>query len=302
MEPDYRQLTYLLAISRWGTFGRAAVELRMSQPALSNSIAMLEERIKAKVLTRGRSGAELTGVGKVLVRHAEILETQMKRAVEEIQLHGQSIQGPLNIGVTPVAAANLVPRAVGLLMQELPALAVSVHETVFRDGMDALLRGALDLMVGPIGVYPPVEGIEERRLMVDPFSLVVRAEHSLASRRSMSLRQANDFAWVLPSDQSAFHKQLEALFVVAGISWPKQVIATNSMIAMKAIVMHSDCVALMPKQLVAIEQRVGLLRAVKLVEAGASRALGISWARERKHTAAAEIFVRILTECAKDKI
>jgi DNA-binding transcriptional LysR family regulator len=299
MDPEYRQLTYLLAIAKWGTFGRAAAELRMSQPALSNSIAILEDRLKTKVLTRGRSGSELTEVGKVLVRHAEILQTQMKRAVEEIEFHGQSIQGPLNIGVTPVAAANLVPRALGRLKRDIPSLAVRVHETVFREGMDGLLKGTLDLMVGPVGVYPPVEGIEELRLMVDPFALVMRAGHALASRRAISLSQAGHFDWVLPSDQSAFHKQLEALFVVGGIGWPKQAISTNSMIAMKAVVMHSDCVALMPKQLVAIERKAGLLQTVKLVEAGASRALGISWARDRKHTAVAEIFIEILIGCAK---
>jgi DNA-binding transcriptional LysR family regulator len=115
------------------------------------------------------------------------------------------------------------------------------------------------------------------------------------------LRQAGDFDWVLPSDQSAFHKQLEALFVVNGIGWPKQAILTNSMAAMKAIVMHGDCVALMPKHLVAIEQKAGLLQTVKLVEAGASRALGISWARARQHTAAAQTFIDILIGCAKSR-
>ena len=70
------------------------------------------------------------------------------------------------------------------------------------------------------------------------------------------------------------------------------------MIAMKAIVMHSDCVALMPRQLVAIEQKAGLLDMVRLVEAGASRALGISWAKTRPHTQAAEAFIRALTDSA----
>ena len=73
-------------------------------------------------------------------------------------------------------------------------------------------------MVGPIGVYPPVDGIEEQRLAVDPFTIVVRKGHALAKRRSVSLRQMTNVEWVLPSDHSAFHKQLEALFVVAGLA------------------------------------------------------------------------------------
>lgn len=300
MEPDYRQLMHLLAIARCGTFSRAATELRMSQPALSNSISQLEGRIRTKVLQRGRNGAQLTDAGRALVRHAEILQSQMGRALEEISFRRQSQLGPLIVGVTPVAAANLVPRALARLKKDMPMLAIKIQETVFHDGMNDLLKGRLDVMVGPIGVYAPVDGIAEQRLTVDPFSLVVRCGHPLSRRRSASLRQIADVEWVLPSDQSAFHRQLEALFVVAGLGWPSRAITTNSMTAMKAIVMHSDCVTLMPRQLVAIEQKAGLLQTVRLVEAGASRALGISWARERKLSAPAEAFIKALHDCARE--
>src|SRR3954447_2559599 len=212
MEPDYRQLMYLLAITECGSFSHAAAKLRMSQPALSNSIAALEQRLHAKLLTRGRSGAALTATGEVLVRHARILQTQMGRAVEEMELLRQASFGPLVVGVTPVAAAALVPRALAQLRRQMPSLAVRVNELVFKEGMDGLLNRSLDVMVGPIGVYPPVDGIEERQLMVDPFTLVMRIGHPLSKRNSVSLRQLTDVEWVLPSDNSAFQKQLEALF------------------------------------------------------------------------------------------
>jgi molybdate transport repressor ModE-like protein len=299
MEPDYRQLMYLLAIAECGSFSRAAAKLWMSQPALSNSIAALEQRLKAKLLTRGRSGAALTDTGEVLVRHARILQTQMGRAVEEMDLLQQASFGPLVVGVTPVAAASLVPRALAQLRRQMPSLAVRVHETVFKEGMDGLLNGSLDLMVGPIGVYPPVDGIEEQRLTVDPFTLVMRKGHPLSKRRSVSLRQLTDVEWVLPSDHSAFHKQLESLFVVAGLGWPKNAITTNSMTAIKSIAIHSDCVALMPKQLVELERKTGMLATVRLQEGGVSRALGISWAKDRTPSTAAEAFVRILHDCTR---
>lgn len=299
MEPDYRQLLYLLAIAECGSFSRAATSLRMSQPALSNSIASLEQRLNAKLLNRGRSGATLTDAGHVLVRHARILQTQMGRAMEEIDLLGQACSGPLVVGVTPVAAASLVPRALARIKRDMPTLAIRVHETVFKEGMEGLLSGALDLMVGPIGVYPPVDGIEEQRLAVDPFTIVVRKGHALAKRRSVSLRQMTNVEWVLPSDHSAFHKQLEALFVVAGLGWPKNAIKTNSMMAMKSIAMYSDCVALMPKQLVELERKAGMICTIRLLEGDISRALGISWARDRTQSVPAEAFVRILHDCAR---
>ena len=78
MEPDYRQLMYLLAIAECGSFSRAAAKLRMSQPALSNSIAALERALGVRVLDRTRNGATLTDFGRLLANHAEALHRRCR--------------------------------------------------------------------------------------------------------------------------------------------------------------------------------------------------------------------------------
>jgi LysR family transcriptional regulator, regulator for genes of the gallate degradation pathway len=155
--------------------------------------------------------------------------------------------------------------------------------------------------VGPIGVYPPVEGVEEEALATDPFCVIARTGNPLAKHRRVSLRQLKDAPWVLPSEQSAYHHQLEALFVVAGVRWPDARIATNSMTAMKAIVMNSDCVAIMPKQLIGLEHSAKLLVAVGLAESGAARSLGLSWASDRVLPASAQRFAEIIRKTAHER-
>lgn len=299
MDLDFRQLLYLLAIARHGSFSRAAQALRMSQPALSNSITQLERKVGSRVLTRGRSGASLTESGQLLARHAEMIEIQMARAGDELRHHRARSIGPLVIGVTPVAAVDLVPRAVARLKREAPTVSILIRETVFNEAMPALLKGELDLMIGPIGVYPTPAGIAEERLATDPFSIVVRAGHALERRRAMSLRHLQGAEWVLPNDSSAYHRQIESLFVVAGLGWPVGAIETNSITAVKSIIMHSDCLAVLPGRLVAIKNRAGLLRCIGLAEAGATRALGLSWAKDRKPSPLTERFAAILRECAR---
>ena len=301
MEFDLKQLRNLLAIARHGSFSRAAVALKMSQPALSNSIVQLERRLHDRVLERGRHGAQLTKLGQLLVRHAELMEVGLERAAAEIRSHERAAVGPLLIGVTPIAAAQLVPRALRLLRQEVPNLSASVLEMAFADAMPALLKGQIDLMVGPVGVYAKVDGVEEERLTTDPFAVIVRSGHPLCRRRSISLRELADAAWVLPNDQSAFHHQLEALFIVAGVAWPTNAIVTNSMVALKSMVVHGDGVTIIPRQLVALEREAGLLHCIDLVEAGAARALGLSWARDRKLSPLAQRFAEIIRACAAEE-
>jgi LysR family transcriptional regulator of gallate degradation len=301
MEFDLKQLRNLLAIARQGSFSRAAAALNMSQPALSNSIVQLERRLHDRVLDRGRHGAQLTGLGQLLVRHAELIEVGLERALKEIRTHERAAVGPLLIGVTPIAAAQLVPRALRRLRQETPNLSASVLEMAFADAMPALLKGQIDLMVGPVGVYAKVDGVEEERLTTDPFAVIVRSGHPLCRRRSISLRELADAAWVLPNDQSAFHHQLEALFIVAGVAWPTNAIVTNSMVALKSMVVHGDGVTIIPRQLVALEREAGLLHCIDLIEAGAARALGLSWARDRKLSPLAQRFAEIIRACASEE-
>jgi len=203
--------------------------------------------------------------------------------------------------VTPVASARLVPQAIGRLLAENPSVAISVQETGYHDAVSALLKGAFDLMVGPIGVYPPIEEIQEEDLAVDPFALITGPRHALASRRSVSLRKLGNVQWILPVEESAYRRQLEALFMVSGLPWPARAVLTNSMAAMKAMVINSDGVAIMPTQLVAMERDADALRAIRLSEAGATRHLGMSWAKDRKLSQIAARFCELLRECANGR-
>jgi LysR family pca operon transcriptional activator len=299
MDFDLRQLANLRAVAKLGSFSRAAVARKLSQPALSNSIRQLEKRIGARVFERGRNGAILTEIGQTLLRYAQTIEVEMSRATDEIQLRARHIEGPLVIGVTPVAMAHLVPNTLARLVKEFPRISIVIQETVFREAMPALLNSSLDIVVGPVGVYPKVIGIEEEPLVIDPLTVIVRRLHPLSHRRSVSLQSLKDANWVLPSDESAFHRQIEALFISAGLPWPEACVKSNSMIAIKSIVMRTDYVSIMPRQLVELERAQGQLHCIGLRESGRQRSLGLTWASGRPLSPLAARFAQIIRETAK---
>jgi DNA-binding transcriptional LysR family regulator len=73
MRIDPRRLLDLLAVARHGSFSGAAEALGVSQPGLSQSIALLEHGLGVRVLERSRHGARLTEPGEALVFHARAL-------------------------------------------------------------------------------------------------------------------------------------------------------------------------------------------------------------------------------------
>lgn len=299
LEP--KQLMHLSMIADHGSFSRAAAALNISQPALSNSMAQLERSVGARVLERGRQGAKLTDVGAALVRHARALQSQLAHAAEEAHLKALGGEGPLKIGVTPVTAANLVPQALGRLHRETPNISVSILEGVLDEAMTALHSGEVDIVVGPVAVYPASQDLVEETLVNDPLGIVMRAQHPLAKRRSLSLRNLRDVSWALPSERSAFRRQLEALFITAGVQWPTLCLTTNSMTALKSIVMSSDAVTIMPSRLLALECKARRLVCISLRDTGNERTLGMTWLRRRGLSPLAERFVAILRAVAQEE-
>jgi len=186
MALDQKRLADLLAVARSGSFGRAATARSLSQPALSTSIALLEKAVGGSVLICSRSGAKLTALGEILAQHARSLELLLMRAETEARLSRMDIDGPLTVGVSPVAAARLAPMAIVRMKKETPRICVSMIEGSDDDLIEGLRLGEIDLVVGPIGSARFYPDIEEKLLSQGPLTIIMRPDNPVACRSSVA--------------------------------------------------------------------------------------------------------------------
>ncbi len=278
MRLDPRRLLDLLAIARHGSFSGAAEAINVSQPGLSQSIAQLEHGLGGiRLLERDRRGARLNAFGKSLAFHAQALESLLDRAMEETRLRSLGIEGVLAIGITPVTAAGLVPRALEVLLRVSPNVQVLITEDIDDKILSMLRSRELDLIVSRLGVSADYPDIETEPLVFADWSLITRAQHPLANLSSVSIKDLANAQWVLPAGGSAFRRHMESVFAMAGISWPQRAISTNSILAIKSIVMNTDCVTIMAPQLVEVECEVGRLIAIELSDLAPQRPVGLMW-------------------------
>ena len=134
---DLRQLEYFLKIAERRSFTAAAVELRITQPSLTKSIRLLEQDLGVQLFRRLPRGVELTQFGTSLARHARSVRVQVKNALGEIESLRQGVSGRITIGAGPSWLRRLLPRAIGILIEEHPLVRIQVV-----GGFDeALLRG-----------------------------------------------------------------------------------------------------------------------------------------------------------------
>lgn len=291
---DPRRLLDLLSVAQHGSFSAAAAAMNVSQPGLSRSIALLEREVGAKVLERGRQGAHLNAMGSALIFHAEALEALLERAREDMRLRTLGLEGAVRLGVTPITAAGIVPRALEILVKAAPRVHVSMTEGLDSEIADLLRRGHLDLVVSRIGNGSNDPELEEQELFYSDWGLITGVDHPLAARSSVRLSDLRDVRWVLPAGGSAFRQQMERVFSASDLGWPTQSINTNSILAIKAIVMSTDCVSLMARELVEVEVAAGRLRVIALEGVESQRPVGMMWRRNEKLPPIAARLVDIL--------
>jgi DNA-binding transcriptional LysR family regulator len=297
MRIDPRRLLDLLAVARHGSFSAAAEALGVSQPGLSQSIAQLEHGLGgARLLERDRHGARLTPLGEALSLEARALEATLARAREAARLGMDGIEGPLTVGVTPVTSASLVPRALARLLHETPQVSVSVEEGLDSDLLAKLRARELDLVV--CRLRPGIEDLAREALTHAEWALITAPTHPLARRSSVWLRELSDQRWVLPAGGSAFRRQMEAVFESAGLAWPVVGVSSNSVPAIKTIVMAGECVTLMSPELVEVECQAGRLCAVPVADAAPLQPVGMVWRADEELGAIVGRFITILRDAA----
>jgi DNA-binding transcriptional LysR family regulator len=122
------QLHVLIAVADCDSFSEAALQLQMSQSAVSYAIATLEETLGVVLFSRGRYGAHLTPVGEQMVDRARQVLYLMQDMVRQANLAKGLHGGQLRISAFRSAATQILPEVIAQFCRLHPAIAVSIAE------------------------------------------------------------------------------------------------------------------------------------------------------------------------------
>ncbi|WP_206244560.1 LysR family transcriptional regulator [Novosphingobium terrae] len=290
---DPRHLAHLLAIHEQGSLSLAGQVLNLSQPALSNSIAVLEQRLGAPVLIRTARGAVVNDLGLALVRRAREIRAVLDHADQEVTLLRRGRIGPLAVGVTPSLVEQFMPDVLEQLLAELPQLSVSVIEGLDGALNDALVAGDLDVVVASVGQPHASPEISEDLLISDPFLLAVHEDSPLTGRTRLTLSDTLDQLWVMPRPGGSAFAHAQAMFLNAGVDWPRRTLSTNSVALTHQLVARIGAVALVNR--VTARGWLPPLRTMPLAEAG-HRKIGLRRRKTSEASPAVQAFARIAAQ------
>lgn len=134
------QLRILVAVADRANFSEAALQLDMSQSAVSHAIATLEDHLGIVLFLRGRHGAKLTPVGEKIVEHAREIVRHIDAITQEAKLAKGLKGGQVRITSFRSVSTHILPNAIATFHQRFPAIAVNLDEKDDYPGVEQALR------------------------------------------------------------------------------------------------------------------------------------------------------------------
>lgn len=176
---ELRHLRYFVAVAEELHFGRAAEQLGISQPPLSQQIQALESELGARLFERTNRRVALTEIGRLFLDEARQVLAQADKAVLLAQRAQRGELGELKIGFTASAPfTSTIPRAILAFRQAYPAVHLDLLEMSSREVVEALLDERVQVgVIRPLALPEDVECVE---LFREPLVAVLRADHPLA--------------------------------------------------------------------------------------------------------------------------
>lgn len=219
-----RHIQAFVEIVRQGSLKRAAEELYLTQPAISRTIAELEEIVGARLLVRSRRGVTLTPQGEFFHGHALNALTALTHALAG---SGAETEGLLlRVGALPSVAARLMPEVVADLQVGAPHLRLVVLDGA-HGHLTALLRsGDLDVVIGRLGAPETMQGLSFTQLYLEDVAIVVRPGHPILA--DPDLRRIGDYPVIYPTEAAAIRPAVEQLLIAHGVMRPPRRIETVS--------------------------------------------------------------------------
>ncbi|MEU8777915.1 transcriptional regulator CynR [Streptomyces sp. NPDC048606] len=185
MAPELRHLRYLLAVAEHHSFTRAAEELRISQPTLSQQVKQLERAVGVPLLDRGGRTVRLTDAGEAYARHARRALRDLAAAERAVHDVADLSRGHLRLALTPTFTAYLLGPLLAALHETHPGITVQVREAT-QDRIEAALASdEVDLGIAFDGPLPA--GLTGTALFTERPVLVAATASPLAARAAGAL-------------------------------------------------------------------------------------------------------------------
>lgn len=212
---DLILLRSFMAVADAGTITEAAERISVTQSALSRRLQQLEAHLGTELFVRGRQGAELTAIGKMVEAEARSLVFRYDQLRQHIREHLQLERGSVKIGGGATVTSYLLPRAIAEFQAAHPGIRFQLKEAGSREIAGDVAAGRLEL--GLVTMPARSRDLQVDELLEDEIVLVSRRDDPLARKRVVRPRDLLGRAYVGFEGASEIRQIIDSVLRAAGV-------------------------------------------------------------------------------------
>jgi LysR family transcriptional regulator, nitrogen assimilation regulatory protein len=230
---NFLQLRYFAAIAELKSVTRAAQSLRISQPALTRQLRLLEEDIGTSLFLRHHRGVQLTEAGVVLRDRAEVILRLLNEAHTEISKRSLAPAGAIRIGFPPSIGTLLLAAITKETQARLPHLTVHLVEGLSHLLQEWLLSDRIDLAL--MTALETNSFIASQPLYEEDIWLVMRPSSGSRAKKTFTVRDIADHKLIQTNRNNIMRLELDRATRSFGFS-PNVVIEADALPVIKNLV------------------------------------------------------------------
>jgi DNA-binding transcriptional LysR family regulator len=259
---DLPQLDAFARVARARSFSRAARSLNLAQPTISGRVAALEVELGERLFRRRGHTLELTDAGRALLPYAERILALRAEGIAAVAQSRAGARGRLTLGAALGVTRDLVPRMLGRLWRQQPAIQVVLSEAAQPETLTGwLIDGAVELAVMTSETAHPRAEVLWR--WAERYLLVAAPDHPLA--RQGTCQRVDLVGQRFGVNPTSSGPLLERL--LAGLGEAEVAAIAGSNVFAAELACRGEVLALAPRGVVAADLATGRLAATRLLDA-----------------------------------
>ena len=292
------KMNTFLMVSEYLNFTKAAENLNMTQPAVSQQIKLLEEEVGVKLFIRNKNGLILTQQGEIVLKYARRQKALYEKMLMSLQNLEKNI-GVLRIGITHTSESNITASALAKFSIENNGSRIILTTDTIKNLYDKLENYELDLAI--------VDGAENNPkfssmlLDTDYLMCVMSPDNHLFRSSSVTISELKKEKMILRLAESATRKLFEETLVAnnESINSFDVILEVDNIATIKDLVRMDLGVSILPRSACIDEIRKGKITALPIENFSMARETRIVYNRDFNHKEVLDDIMRIYSRAAR---
>lgn len=298
MNFDLPDLRAFVAVAKLGSFRAAAVELHISQPALSRRVEKLETALGVRLFHRTTRKVDMTTVGREFSHRASELLNSLEQSLMGIRNVATHVSGEVTIACIPSAVRYFLPSILQAYHQRYPRILLRIIDQGANEVLTTILRNEADFGLNYIGTQEP--DLEFEPILKEPFVVACRTEHPLARKKKVTWSDLTAYEYMSVTKNSG-NRFLLDLALTDNPTRPRWYCEAQHVSTLVSLVEAGLGIAAVPRLAMPPEGHSTLI-SVPLVEPIITRTVGLIRRRGRSLSPAAqELYGQLLALAPKAK-